>query len=70
LGCPHVAHDLAYPDLYTALQTAETALARPVNPTLVTRVEWKEKRARRDSFVARVAAQPKLFVIGSEDDLA
>jgi predicted nucleotidyltransferase len=65
-----VADDLAYPDLYTALQTAEAALARPVNPTLLTRAEWKEKRARRDSFVARVAAQPKLFVIGSEDDLA
>jgi hypothetical protein len=28
------------------------------------------KRSRKDSFVARVSAQPKLFVIGSESDLA
>ncbi len=35
----------------------------------MTRAEWRQKRARRDSFAARVAAQPKLFVIGSEDAL-
>jgi hypothetical protein len=43
--------------------------ARPVNPTVMSRAEWQQKRVRRDSFAARVAVQPKLFVIGSEDDL-
>ncbi len=64
-----VSDDLAYTDVYTALQSAEVRLARPVNPTVMTRAEWRQKRARRDSFAARVAAQPKLFVIGSEDAL-
>jgi predicted nucleotidyltransferase len=61
---------LAYTDVYTALQEAEARLARPVNPTVMSPAEWKRKRARRDSFVARVAAQPKLFVTGSEDAIA
>ncbi len=61
--------DLAYADVYTALQGAEARLARSVNPKVMSPAEWKQKRAR-DSFAARVAAQPKLFVIGSEDALA
>lgn len=64
-----VSDGLAYTDVYTALQSAEIRLARPVNPKVMTRAEWKQKRARRDSFAARIAAQPKLFVIGSEDAL-
>jgi predicted nucleotidyltransferase len=65
-----VGDKLAYADVYALLQRAEERLARPVNPTVMSPSEWKQKRARRDSFVARVAAQSKLFVIGSEDALA
>ena len=32
--------------------------------------DWRGKRAQEDSLAARLAAQPKLFVIGSDDDLA
>lgn len=65
-----ISHGLRYPDLFEALQATEAALARPVNPTVMTLGEWRAKRSRKDSFVARLAAQPKLFVIGSDDDLA
>jgi hypothetical protein len=51
------------------IREAEAVLARTVNPTVLTVAEWRAKRARKDSFVSRVAAQPKLFVIGSDDDL-
>ena len=57
-------------DLFDALQGAETVLGRPVKPFLMTRTEWRRKRAEADSFAARVAGQPKLLVLGSEDDLA
>ncbi len=63
-----VSDALDYPRLYAALQPAETALARPVSPSLMTRDEWRRKRAQVDSFAARIAAQPRLFVIGSEHD--
>jgi predicted nucleotidyltransferase len=65
-----ISESLSYADLFVALQAAETRLGRPVNPTVMTLAEWRAKRARKDSFAARVAAQPKLFVIGSDDDLA
>ena len=61
---------LHYPDLFEELQAAEALLARPVNPTVVSVADWRAKVARGDSFAARVAAQPKLFVIGSDDDIA
>jgi len=65
-----ISPKLAYANLYEALQKAEAALGRTVNPNLMTPREWREKRAEKDSFAARVAAQPKIFVIGSEDELA
>lgn len=61
---------IAYPDLYDALATAERSLARPVNPNVMTGAERRAKSAAADSFAARIAAQPKVFVIGSEDALA
>lgn len=62
-----VSEDLAYADIYAALAPAERTLARTVNPTVFTKAEWKKKRTRHDSFVARITAQPRLFVIGSDD---
>lgn len=64
-----IADDLDCATLTAALVTAEEALARPVNPNLMTRSEWRRKRAEAGSFAARIGAQPKVFVIGAEDDL-
>lgn len=65
-----ISDRLTYADLYDALQDAEKVLARPINPTVMKRAEWNKKRALPDSFARRVAGQPKLFVIGSDDALA
>lgn len=65
-----IADELDYAALYGALVTAETALGRPVSPSLMTPKEWRRKRRNADSFTARIADQPKLFVIGSEDELS
>lgn len=65
-----VGDELGYVEIYEALQSAEKALGRAVNPTVMARAEWRRKRAAGDSFAKRVAARPKLFVIGSEDALA
>jgi predicted nucleotidyltransferase len=63
-----VTDDLAYADVYAALEPAEQSLARTINPTVFTLAEWKRKRARKDSFAARITAQRRLFVIGSDDE--
>jgi predicted nucleotidyltransferase len=65
-----VSDDLSYQEVYPALETAEAALARKIDPTVLTRAEWQRRTARDDSFAARVLDQPKLFVIGSADVLA
>lgn len=65
-----ISDALAYPNLFDTLQQAETTLGRTVNPNVMTLAEWRRKRARKDSFAARIASQPKLFVIGCDDDLA
>lgn len=61
---------LTYPDVYQAVQSVERALTRSVNPTVLTLAEWRAKRAQAGSFAARVAKGPRLFVMGSDDDLA
>lgn len=60
---------LSYADLYGVLPSAEKALARPINPTVMTAAEWQRKRTGRDSFARRIAEQPKLFVVGDENAL-
>lgn len=63
-----VTDELMYLDVYSALQDAERILGRTINPTVFTRAEWKKKRSLTDSFGARISKQPRLFVIGSDDD--
>ena len=64
-----ISDTLAYPDVFEAVQTAETTLGRPVNPTVMTAAAWRVKRARNDSFVARLATRPRISVVGSDDAL-
>lgn len=65
-----ISDTLHYADVYEALQTAEPELGRPVNPTVMTRAQWLAKRSNARSFSARVAAAPRLFIFGSESDIA
>jgi predicted nucleotidyltransferase len=64
-----VTSELTYPDLYAGLQKAEAVLGRQVNPNLISPKDWRSKLSRKNSFVAKINAQPKIFVFGSEDVL-
>ena len=63
-----IADDLGYADVFSALQTAEITLGRTVNPNVISSAEWRRKR-KQAGFVSRIASQPRLFLIGSDDDL-
>jgi predicted nucleotidyltransferase len=65
-----VADDVSYAEVYGALQEAEAIIGRSVNPSLLTVSEWGERRTEKSHFVEKVAAQPKVFILGSEDDLS
>ena len=62
-----LSDDLDYTELFSALKEAEAALGRSINPNVMRRAEWRAKRAGKDSFAARVATQPRLFVMGTEE---
>lgn len=64
-----ISETLTYPEAYEALQEVEAGIARTMNPTLMTPEEWRKKRNAKDSFAKRIAAQPKLFVLGDEHAL-
>jgi predicted nucleotidyltransferase len=60
---------LTYSDLYTALQDAEQILKRPVKPNFLSTEDWRRKLEQKNSFITRIKSQPKIFIIGSENDL-
>lgn len=64
-----VAESLAYSELMTVLADAEHLLARPVNPSIYTAEQIKEKLYNDNAFITRVMEQPKLWVKGGEDDI-
>lgn len=64
-----IADDLDDATVTASLARAEQSLARTVNPNLMTRAEWRRKRTEDGSVAARIAVQPKVFVIGADDDL-
>ena len=65
-----VSDRLSYSDLMRALEPAEARLARKINPTLQSGADLDRKRAEGNNFLIRVLEQPKIFIVGSEDDLA
>lgn len=64
-----ISNDLAYAELFAALQGAEERIGRRVNPNLLTTGEWRKKRAEESHFVSTIAAQVKIFILGSVNDL-
>jgi predicted nucleotidyltransferase len=65
-----ISDKLSYADVFAVLEDVGTRLGRPVNPTLMTRKDLAKRIADDNSFVTRVLAQPKLWLIGGEHDLA
>ena len=65
-----ISDTLGYADVFAVLEDVGARLGRPVNPTLMTRKELAKRVAGDNAFVTRVLAQPKLWLIGGDDDLA
>lgn len=64
-----VSDTLSYADLFGVLETANSRLGRPVNPTVLTSKELTKRVKSNAAFVKRVLSQPKIWLIGGEDDL-
>jgi predicted nucleotidyltransferase len=64
-----IGDDLNYSDLYTAAQEAELTLKRPVHPLFMTPQDWQRHVADEGSVMNKISQSPKLFFIGSENEL-
>ncbi len=53
-----------------ALAPTQEVLRREVNATVMKAADFARKRHARDGFVASVIREPKLWLIGNDDDLA
>jgi predicted nucleotidyltransferase len=65
-----VSDALTYADVMATLHPLIERLGREIHPTLYTRKELHKRIAAGNSFVTRVLAQPRLWIIGGEHDLA
>ena len=64
-----VSDTLTYGDAVLALQAAAELLGREVNPNIFTSQDFAKRLKEGGSFVTRVMAQPKVWLIGGEHDL-
>jgi predicted nucleotidyltransferase len=60
----------SFSDVVTALGPAQKTLRREINPTVFPISEFRSKLATGNHFLRGVLAGKKVFVLGSEDELA
>lgn len=65
-----LSDELTYGDTVLALDETSARLDRTVNPTLLTGAELRKRMKAKEAFLIRVLAQPKIWLIGGDDDLA
>src|SRR5688572_9670628 len=64
-----ISDSLTYGEVFGARERVTRTVGRKVNPTVYTAAEFSKRARSENAFVTRVLQQPKLWVIGSEDDL-
>ena len=64
-----ISESLAYAELFALLESASRQLGRRVNPTAYSSADLTQRVCQENSFVTRVLLQPKIWLIGGEDDL-
>lgn len=65
-----ISGKVTYADLFTVLEDVSARLGRKVNPTVYSTQELAKRVKQENAFVTRVFAQPKIWLIGGESDLA
>lgn len=62
--------DCGFGDAVKALHPLQESLQREINPVLFTAAEFARRIEAKETFVGNILANPKLFVIGTEHELA
>lgn len=56
--------------LYEALAPVESAIGRPISPTLYTSSEVRERLSKKNAFLSKVLSGEKVILIGDENEIA
>jgi len=65
-----ISDSLTYGEVFGAMEKVGRSLARPVNPTVYTAKEFARRVKAENAFLTKVLAQPRIWVIGTDHDLA
>jgi len=61
--------NLGFADAVQLLHPIQATLQREINPVVYTVDEFRRRAASDDSFIREVLSQPKLFVVGNDNEL-
>lgn len=61
--------NLGFADAVQVLHPVQATLQREINPVVYSLEEFRRRADSDDSFVREVLSQPKLFVVGNENEL-
>ena len=65
-----VSDSVTYADVFAALEPVTATLRRTISPTVYTSRTLAKRIKEGNAFVTRILVQPKVWLIGTEDDIA
>jgi predicted nucleotidyltransferase len=64
-----ISETLTYADIFQRLEKIQAELGRSIHPTFYSPSEWTRKKNENNHFLLQVIKQPKIFLLGNEDEL-
>lgn len=64
-----IGNNLIYAEIFGYLEKTEALLKRKINPVLYSLSDWTRKNKEHNHFTNKVSVSPKIFLIGTEDEL-
>ncbi len=62
--------DVGFADVVRATHPAQAELGREINPVVYSAQEFKRRVQEQDTFVQEMLSKPKIFLMGTENDLS
>lgn len=62
--------DVGFADVVRATHPAQAELGREINPVVYSAQEFRRRVQEQDAFVQDMLSKPKIFLIGTENDLS
>lgn len=61
--------DVTLTQIVDAFYSTQNLLKRDINPKIFNKKEWQQMLTKKDAFVKEILIKPKLFIVGSANDL-